>query len=298
MRRTKKEKISDILFYIAAYGIHKVLLALPCVLYPAAARFCARCIFYAVPGARRKILQNIDAVYRSSLSFNEKKSLVRKILEENFSYFFELVLWCKLRPEKARRYVVIENSHILENLMAQKKPVVAISAHFGNFTVMLASLIYKGLPLTWIARDANNPYLVRFMDRLRREKGIHSFNKFNFKETMKRINQWLMEGKILCLLIDQHSRGVEVAFLGNRVQAATGASALARKYGAEVVGIFIYREKNYRHRILVEGPYPFARTGNDAADDAANIQFYYKRIEKHIQSKPEAWFTWFHRRFR
>ena len=53
-----------------------------------------------------------------------------------------------------------------------------------------------------------------------------------------------------------------------------------------------------KHKIIIEGPYNLARTGNLKEDMTRNTQLFYNRIEEHVRKNPEQWFTWMHRRFR
>jgi len=208
-------------------------------------------------------------------------------------------LWTKISPEKALNFIEFRNLDVLKKFSLSKKPIIAVSAHTGNFALMLASLIYAGLPLTWIARDANNQYLARFMNRTRRKKGIYCINKENLTQAIAASSNWLKEGNTLCLLIDQHSgKGTEVKFFGKNVQAPTGPAVFARKFDAPVFGVFIRHKKRFRHVIFVEGPYDLRKTEKPEDDYQKNIQFFYNRIEHYVRENPEEWFTWLHRRFR
>ncbi|MGB9642816.1 MAG: lysophospholipid acyltransferase family protein, partial [Candidatus Ratteibacteria bacterium] len=109
----------------------------------------------------------------------------------------------------------------------------------------------------------------------------------------------LKQKNALCLLIDQHSgKGTEVCFFGKIVHAPTGAAVFARKFDANVFGVFIRRRKKFKHTIFIEGPYPLAKTENSEKDYKDNTQFFYSRIEYFVRQSPEEWFTWLHRRFR
>ncbi len=298
MRKKTSQKITDLAGYVFFYGIFNVLKMLPRAIYPPAANMIGF-LSYVNVSLKKKIRKNIIAAYGNTLSPEQKTLLIKKILRMNAFFFAELVLWAKLKPEHALKLIEFKNLESLKRFCEMKKPVVLISGHIGNFSLMIASLIYSKIPLTWIARDANNQYLARFMDRTRRKKGIFGIKKENLKEAIHLSSEWLRNGNTLCLLIDQHSgKGTEVNFFGKRVQAPAGAAVFARKYNAFVFGAFIKHKKGFRHSLIIEGPYNIIKTDNPESDFQKNTQFFYNRIEYYVKEKPEEWFTWLHRRFR
>lgn len=299
MRRKKTEKIADVFSYIVFYGIFNALKILPCVLYPIIAKIMGKFFYLAIPSLKKKIKKNMDAAYGNQLTNKQKNLLIKKVIEKQTFFFIEWTLWTKIDREKALDLIEFQNIDYLKKISLSKKPVIIVSAHTGNFAIMIASLTYAGIPFTWIARDANNQYLARFMDRTRRRKGVYGTTKTNLNQAVAVSSQWLRQGNTLCLLIDQHSgKGTEVEFFGRKVQAPTGATVFARKYNAQVFGAFIQHKKGFRHRVFIEGPYEIARTNNQEQDFQNNTQFFYNRIEYYVRQKPEEWFTWLHRRFR
>lgn len=298
MRRKTSQKITDLVSYVFFYGFFNILKMMPAVVYPQVS--CIISFILSINASlKKKIRKNLIIAYGNSLSPKQRTLLIKKILKKNTFFFTEFVLWTKLKPEDALKLIEFKNLKGLKKICEMKKPVVLVSGHIGNFSLMIASLIYSKVPLTWIARDANNQYLARFMDRTRRKKGIFAIKKENLKEAIHLSSEWLRNGNTLCLLIDQHSgKGTEVNFFGNKVQAPTGATVFARKYNAIVFGAFISHKKKFRHTISIEGPYNIIRTDNPESDFQINTQFFYNRIEYYVKKNPEEWFTWLHRRFR
>jgi len=298
MRRKKSQRALDGLVYVFSYGTFHFFKMLPCVVYPHISGILAYFLLFNA-GLKKKVRKNIRAVYKNTLSPEERSILVKKIFQNNVFFLTEFVLWTKLNPDKALKLIEFKNLGPLKKSCEIKKPVVLISGHIGNFSIMIASLVYAKIPMTMITRDTNNVYLSRFIDRIRKEKGIFGIQKDNPKKTIYLSSKWLRNGKTLCLLIDQHSgKGTDVQFFGNRVQAPIGAAVFARKYNADVFGAFIRHKTNFRHTVFIEGPYPIAKTTNAQRDFQTNTQFFYSRIEHYVKEKPEDWFTWLHRRFR
>ncbi|HOJ30800.1 MAG TPA: lysophospholipid acyltransferase family protein [bacterium] len=299
MRRKKREHIADIFGYLFFFGVFNIIRLLPSMLYPRIGKTTGK-FFYIIAGSlKKKIRNNIIAAYGNQLSPEERTFMTKKIIEKNTFFFIEWALWTKIHPQCALTLIEFKNIEPLMQVCQSKKPVILVSAHLGNFALMIAALIYAGLPVTWIARDANNQYLARYMDRIRRKKGVFGINKANLSQAIGLSLDWLKQKKALCLLIDQHSgKGTEVCFFGKIVQAPTGAAVFARRFDASVFGVFIKRRKKFKHTIFIEGPYNLAKTTNPEQDYQNNTQFFYNRIEYYVKQSPEEWFTWLHRRFR
>ncbi|MCX7705081.1 MAG: lysophospholipid acyltransferase family protein [bacterium] len=299
MRRKKTEVFTDVIGYLIFYGIFNSLKVLPSFLYPVIARIASMFFYTTIPALKKKIRKNMDIVYGNQISAEQKNSLIKKILEKQMFFFIEWALWTKISSKEALKLIEFQNLDVLKEVSVSKKPTIIVSAHTGNFALMIAAMTYAGLPLTWIARDANNEYLARFMNRTRRKKGIYGISKKNLEQAIAISSQWLKKGYTLCLLIDQHSgKGTDVIFFGRKVQAPIGAAVFARKYDAQVFGAFIQHKNGFKHKVIIEGPYPIIKTDFPQNDFQKNTQFFYSRIEHYVRQKPEEWFTWLHRRFR
>ena len=298
MRRKKSQRILDSVEYIFCYGLFIILSMLPRDAYPRVADVICylSCLSMSL---KKKIRKNIIAAYGNSLSPRERTLLIKRILKKNIFFITEFVLWAKLKPEDSLKLIEFRNLESLKKVCDAKKPVVLITGHIGNFSIMIASLVYSGIPLTILIRGTNNQYLERFIDRKLRKKGIPEIKKTNTRDIIHQSSEWLRKGNALCILIDQHSgKGTKVEFFKKTVQAPTGAAVFARKYDACVFGAFISHKQGFRHRISIEGPYNTIKTNNAEYDFQVNTQLFYDRIEHYIRESPEEWFTWLHKRFR
>ncbi|MCL5409156.1 MAG: lysophospholipid acyltransferase family protein [Candidatus Omnitrophica bacterium] len=301
MKRTRKEKFIDIIAYVIIFGVYESIKYIPLQLDMVISKILGNIFYYMAPSLREKIMYNLKIVFENNLSKDIKniEFLTKKIISETFLNIFEFSYWTTKTTEELEKVIEIQGMDILEKIKKQKKPVIAISGHNGNFIIMLAYLAIKNKNFSWIERTANNIYLAEFMRRLQKNREIDSISKINMKEAIIIAQKWLRKGNILALLIDQHSgEGVEVNLLGKKVFAPIGVEILARKFDCSVIGVFIYRTHRFRHRIIIEGPYPVQRTKDLKKDTVFNTQMFYNRIEKYVLLHPEQWFTWLHKRFR
>ena len=299
MRKIKKKRVFDVISYVAIFGIFELARPLPEAFYPVLSRITGTILYYLFPSVRIKIVKNLRICFADSMTSKERESLAKRIISEMFLNLSEIAFWLRFTVKTADDYVAVEGLDILKRLRKENKPVVAVCSHSGNFVVMMVYLMWKGFPLTWISRDPSNLHIANFFKRLRKSRNIYAIHRQNIREALAGALDWLRKNNILCMLIDQHSgEGVEVEFFGKKVLAPSGAEIFSRRFDCSVVGIFMHRTHGMKHKIIIEGPYNLARTGDLKEDMRSNMQLFYERIEYHVRQNPEQWFTWLHKRFR
>ena len=114
----------------------------------------------------------------------------------------------------------------------------------------------------------------------------------------KKALYWLRKGGVLGIYIDQKfGKGVLVDFFGHPALTAPGAAIYALKTKAPVVPIFIMRQKDRTHKIIIEQPIKLEITGDKEKDILINTANFTKVVEKYVRQYPSQWF-WLHRRWK
>jgi KDO2-lipid IV(A) lauroyltransferase len=93
------------------------------------------------------------------------------------------------------------------------------------------------------------------------------------------------------------SESVEVEFFGIQTFTPKGPALLALRAQYPVVGLFFVCEAPGRHRVVVTGEIPIARTGDVRRDLEENSRRFNGVIETQIRRYPEQWF-WLNRRWK
>jgi KDO2-lipid IV(A) lauroyltransferase len=109
----------------------------------------------------------------------------------------------------------------------------------------------------------------------------------------------LRNNEFLFIPIDQNfgTAGVFVDFFGKQAATATGPVIFAQRTGAPILPMFIVREKDDTHRIIIEPPMYIEEKENNAATIQHNISRITKIIEEYIRKYPQEW-GWIHRRWK
>ena len=99
-------------------------------------RFIAFLGYLFAKNTNRIIETNLNFVFENSLSKDE----IQKI--QKYSYF-NMILWVQslienldVTDEELKKTVKIENAHIIDNLKKEGKPLIFISAHYGNMEML------------------------------------------------------------------------------------------------------------------------------------------------------------------
>jgi len=192
------------------------------------------------------------------------------------------------------RYFEFEHLERLERAHAAGKGVLILTGHLGNWEAGSCFLPRLGYPTAFIAKRIRNPHIDAYI-RANREQG--GAEMIDAKRGARRIFKALGEGKVVCVLLDQHHReGVKANFFGRPAKTTTMLVQLAMKSGAPVVPAFTLRTEEGRYRTSFGEPIAFEPT-SDPGIIMGNTQQCNDIIEDAVREKPAQWF-WLHNRWR
>jgi Kdo2-lipid IVA lauroyltransferase/acyltransferase len=174
--------------------------------------------------------------------------------------------------------------------------VLLLTGHFGNWELLGLAHVLSGLPLAVVVRPLDSRLLNRLAERLRARTGAELIVK---RRALPAVIDALRRGRMIGVLLDQNAsraEGVFVPFFGRPASTSRSLALLSLRTGRPIVPVFIHRERDGRHRIVVE-----AALGRPATESpAAVLELTAEcaaRTEATIRRWPEQWF-WLHRRWR
>jgi Kdo2-lipid IVA lauroyltransferase/acyltransferase len=182
-----------------------------------------------------------------------------------------------------------------EVFLAEKKPLLAISGHLGNFELLCAYHVKNGFDVTTFGKEPRYTSLSQFVDELRTAYGTRSVWRDGRKAAAAMIAD-IRAGKVLALLLDQDTdlRNAFSPFFGLSAASPVAAIELAVRLEVAIATTFIMREGPLRHRIITEF------INYDPKDPLAGekiLRLYSERLEALIVQYPGQW-LWWHRRWR
>ncbi len=172
---------------------------------------------------------------------------------------------------------------------------ILVSGHLANWEVMPAAAIQRGVDMTIIVREPNNPFVRPLIERargvaggVRAPKGLPG---------AKAAVGTLRRGQVLGLLYDQKlNDGVAVPFFGIEAMTPAAPAQLALRFGCPLVPVRVERIGPARFRLASFDALALPDSGDRQADTIAVMATLNQILEAWIRDRPEQW-LWLHRRW-
>jgi KDO2-lipid IV(A) lauroyltransferase len=194
------------------------------------------------------------------------------------------------------RQVKLVHFDILTRCASEGRGVIIVIGHLGNWEIGGLAVTLSGYPIQSLARPIANPWINRYLVRLRTLTGQKIIPRDRALGEMIRV---LLQGGMLVIQVDQDARdlGVLVNFFGRPASTHRAPATLSLKYGAPIVMVNTYREEDgVNYAVCTEPIYPAEY--RDRPDPVnALTQAYSDRFESFVRQHPDQWF-WMHDRWK
>jgi KDO2-lipid IV(A) lauroyltransferase len=239
-----------------------------------------------------------------SVAFGKEKSAqeIEKIAKDCFTYIaksaVELMFFFD-KPLALKNLVQIQGKENLDQALEQGRGVILVSAHFGNFPLLLGRLAVEGYKAGGIMKPMHDARMEKIFLKKREKFGVRTIYSQPRNACVNSTINALRNNELVFIPIDQNfgTNGVFVDFFGEKAATATGPVILAQRTKAALIPCFILRQPNDHHTIIFE-PELELEEGRDAQDVIlVNIQKLTDIIESYIRKYPAEW-GWIHRRWK
>jgi Kdo2-lipid IVA lauroyltransferase/acyltransferase len=244
---------------------------------------------------RKRAVLNLHLAYGDAMSAAERERLTRRVFEHFGRGVVEFLRGPLLTKTELEQRVTCDGWQHFEEARRDGGSVVLITAHLGNWEILGRWLTnVKGLPLTVVAREPENPALGQYMRQMREGAGFAALSKGESARNLLRV---LKNGEVICILPDQNSGDVFVPFFGVPAGTAAGPAALALHADAPLIPIYCLQQPDGTFRVLCLPPLSTPRTG-DRKIDTRNLMAEANRVlEGVIRQYPDQW-LWLHNRWK
>jgi len=237
---------------------------------------------------RRLVLRNLRFIH-GDFSKEQIRQLCRRIFQHLGITFLETCQIATLSREDILARVRILGEEHLFRALREKKGLIAITAHLGNWEMALQiASCYYPFPVTTVARRMGFPRIDRWLMHFRTRFGARVITKDGALRDMMKL---LRHGEILTLMVDQGraSDGVDVTFFGRKATATRGAALVAIRCESPVVMASCVRAPDGELVLKIYPPLDIQRTGDLRADVQINSQIMSDAVEQAIREHPEQW---------
>ena len=189
----------------------------------------------------------------------------------------------------------------LDAALKEGKGVIGISAHFGNFPMMLLYLAQMGYPANAIIRPSRDEIIEKDFQASRSRLGLKTVHSYPRETCVSQSLKALRDKELLVILLDQNTgskSGVYVDFFGQKAGTATGPMIFAMRTGAPFLPIFTLRcADSNKHTLVIEKHFYLEQKATDEETLQYNVQKLTNIIEGYIRKYPHEW-GWMHRRWK
>ena len=255
-------------------------------------------------GARIAVKQRKIAVESLTLAFGEEKTYeeIKQIVQDCFTFLAKAgveLMFLMDRPRRLKERVQIIGRENLERALKAGRGVILVSAHFGNFPLMLARLSLEGYKVGGIMRPMRDTRVEKIFLKKRSRLNIKTIYSQPRKACVDTTIRSLAGNEIVFIPIDQNfgTGGVFVDFFGRKAATATGPVVLAQRTKAAIIPCFIIRQPDDCHKIIFEPPFTLEEGSGPQDTVILNIQRLTNIIEDYIRRYPAEW-GWIHRRWK
>jgi KDO2-lipid IV(A) lauroyltransferase len=247
--------------------------------------------------ARTRIGQaNLRAAFDGARAPGDAARDIRECYRQLGAGFVEMLRLPVIDRAYIDRYITIEGRGRFDSAMASGRPVILLTAHFGNWELGSITAALSGYPVVALARAQDKfPRLYRLLVSFRESKGCRIVHKGG---AMKRLITALRGGQLIGIVGDQASRqGIWVDFFGRPALFATGPFDLAHSKGALILQAFIHRVRGPYHRVIIEQAFEVSRALPRAEALRQGAERFAATLERHIRRQPGHW-LWMHKRWK
>jgi KDO2-lipid IV(A) lauroyltransferase len=271
------------------------------IAYRSSTSLAGRIAYAWLPLRQDIVLSNLQLAFAGGLTEAEIQQLARAFYAHflrSFREFFTLALTPAAQRAKLVR---IERPEIFFKALEGRRGLLLFGGHTGSWSVTLPAAIrqYPALRnrISILLRPFRPAWLRRIFWQSFRQAGINVLAK---RGSMTTILQRLAANQVVGFVMDQHAapkEGVQVNFFGRPAWTFRSLAVVARRSGAAVVPVAIWRERDGQHVFRLEEPLPPVVTADYDDDIRANTQMYNDALERIIRRHPEQW-IWTHRRWK
>ena len=230
------------------------------------------------------------------IEYPAAEQLVRRSFRNTGKNLMEFMQLPRMSPETIHQLVTFEGREHIDRALDQGRGAIILTAHFGNWELLGASILANGYTIRGITRQLRSKRLDAIVSSYREKVGWQGIDR---DRSIREVLRCLKRNELIAILadVDTRTQGIFVDFFGRPAYTPYSPVAFALKTGAAILPTFIIRQPDDSHRAVVEAPLLLQQGGEKEQDLLVNTQRFTKIIESYIRRYPEQW-IWMHERWK
>ena len=252
-------------------------------------------LFYIIQYRRTVVFENIKNSFPEK-SDKEIKEIANRFFHHLSDTFVENVALIKMTRERVLKMVEFEKTDIPEKLYQNKKSIIGVTGHYGNWELYLTLPEILKHTVFGVYKPLNNKFFDKQFQKMREKFGAIPVT---MNDSFKTILKYNSENKLafLGLVADQRPPKISgnywTMFLNQETAIFLGPEKIAKKLNAAVV--FSYMEKKGRGKYIIRTKLLYEDVSNCQEHEITETHIRF--LENLIKEKPEYW-LWSHKRWK
>jgi KDO2-lipid IV(A) lauroyltransferase len=286
------------LVYMAIRAAICVIQAVPLEICYSVARAIGRLGWWLDKRHTAIALDNLRHAFGSTYTEKQLHKIVRRVYVHFTMLIVEIAhIPRRLRETNWRDFIQLRNHEEVVRLVMSGRPVILLTAHFGNWEMAGYTMAVFGFKPHSVARALDNPYIERLLRSFRTRTGQEIIYK---RGAFDHVGAIMRRGAMIGMLSDQDAgqRGVFVEFFGRPASSHKGVALLALEHNAPICVGFArrlgdgFKFEVWMERVLQPDDY------RDMPDPVRSItQECARAFESAVRRNPEQ-YLWLHRRWK
>lgn len=239
-------------------------------------------------GYRTRVRNNLTLIF-PDMPDPEKEELARSVPANVAKTLIEIYSGDDFLAHIADAPLVGPGVDALHEAHREKRPVLLVTGHIGNYDAIRGSLVARGYPVGGLYRPMSNrffnPHYVNAISKI----GTPVFPRG--REGLSDMIRFLKGGGMVGIVLDQHvNQGEPLNFMGKKAMTSLSVGQMALRYNAAVIPTYGIRRDDGKFDLIVESPI-------EESDAISITQALNHSLEKQVHAHMDQW-MWTHRRWR
>ncbi len=255
---------------------------------------------YLVDPRHRHIARVNLKIAFPELNERERDRIARASFRNTARNLLEISRLSRLKPASISTLVEYDRDCGLNNFEianSQGKGILYITGHFSAWELLPTAHALYGHPLSFVTRPLDNPFLERYLLRIREAAGNRVISK---KNAARQILETLKSAGSVGILMDQNTdpqqEGIFACLFGIPAATTSSVALFALRTGVPILPGYLTPARQGRYRIKFLPPVQVENTGDKVRDVQLNTWRFNQVMEQIIREQPESW-LWGHKRW-
>jgi KDO2-lipid IV(A) lauroyltransferase len=245
------------------------------------------------PYRQKIILKNFSLAFPQTTN-TDKNILLKKYYRHVADLLVEPFIMAQVEKRNVGQYIQYENLTLLQELLSNKKSIVLMASHYGNWEYLLTLPLFTSYRVIAAYSPISNTRIDSSMRKMRNKYGVVLIEKSEFYKHILR-NE-IDVPTIYLVISDQRPAKTSkqsLLFLNQKTMVPHGGAKIADKRDCAVVYLDVKKKSRFKYCYTFD---LISDGGNLPCSDEI-MSAYYEKLEVSIQEEPEFW-LWSHDRWK